>query len=49
MQPPTDKIELVILRSILHLPEYTRRVLPFLKDEYFHDTCSKVIGRDFEI
>ena len=45
MQPSTDKIELVILRSILHLPEYTRRVLPFLKDEYFHDDCERRLFR----
>jgi replicative DNA helicase len=37
----TDKIELVILRSLLHRQGYTRRVLPFLKDEYFHDNCEK--------
>ena len=45
MNAATDKIELVILRSILHLPEYTRRVLPFLKDEYFHDTCERRLFR----
>jgi len=37
----TDKIELIILRSLLHRPEFTRRVQPFLKDEYFHDNCEK--------
>lgn len=37
----TDKIELVILRSLMHRQGYTRRVLPFLKDEYFHDNCEK--------
>ena len=41
----TDKIELIILRSLLHRPEYTRRVLPFLKDEYFHDNCEKRLFR----
>ncbi len=38
---PNDKIELIILRSLLHRDEYTRRVQPFLKEEYFHDTCEK--------
>ncbi len=35
----TDKIELVILRNLMYNADYTRRVLPFLKDEYFHDPC----------
>ena len=37
----TDKIELVILRSLLHRPDFTRRAQPFLKEEYFHDNCEK--------
>jgi replicative DNA helicase len=37
----TDNIELIILRSLLHRPEFTRRVQPFLKQEYFHDPCEK--------
>ena len=37
----TDKIELIILRSLLHRPDFTRRVQPFLKQEYFHDPCEK--------
>jgi len=36
-----DKIELVILRSLLYRADYTRRVQPFLKEEYFHDNCEK--------
>lgn len=30
-------IEDVILENLLHNEEYTRRVLPYLKEEYFHD------------
>ena len=41
MQPNADKIEIAILRSLLHLSEFTRRVLPFLKEGYFHDPCEK--------
>ena len=37
----TDKIELIILRSLLHRADFTRRVQPFLREEYFHDTCEK--------
>lgn len=37
----TDKIELVVLRNLLYNADYTRRVLPFLKEEYFHDPCER--------
>lgn len=37
----TDKIELVILRSLLTRPDYTRRVQPFLHEDYFHDPCER--------
>ena len=33
----TDRKEIVILRSLAHQEEYVRRVLPFLKSEYFSD------------
>ena len=33
----TDRKEIVILRSLVHQEEYVRRVLPFLKSEYFSD------------
>lgn len=36
---PNDKIELVVLRNLLYNEEYVRRVLPFLKSDYFHDPC----------
>lgn len=36
-----DKIELIIIRSLLHRTDFTRRVQPFLKQEYFHDPCER--------
>jgi len=37
----TDKIESIILRNLLFNPDYTRKVLPFLREDYFHDSCEK--------
>jgi hypothetical protein len=36
-----DKIELVVLRNLLYNADYIRRVLPFVKEEYFHDPCER--------
>ena len=38
-----DKVEFLILRNLLHNEEYIRKVIPFLKSEYFEDTNQKVI------
>ena len=38
-----DKIEFLILRNFLHNEQFTRKVLPFIKAEYFEDTSQKVI------
>lgn len=37
------QIERVILNNLLNSDEYTRKVLPFLKEEYFHDDSEKVV------
>jgi len=44
----TDKIELVVLRNLLYNAEYTRRVLPFLKEDYFHDPCERRLFKTVE-
>ena len=36
-----EKIEFLILRNLLYNEEYTRKVLPFIKSEYFQDTVQK--------
>jgi replicative DNA helicase len=38
-----DKIEFLILRNFLHNEQFTRKVLPFIKAEYFEDTSQKII------
>ena len=36
-----DKIEFLILRNLLHNEEYWRKVIPFIKTEYFEDPNQK--------
>jgi replicative DNA helicase len=38
-----DKVEFLILRNLLHNEEYVRKVIPFLKSEYFEDTNQKIV------
>lgn len=38
-----ESMELTILRSLIHSDEYMRKVYPFLKPEYFHDSAEKVV------
>ena len=38
-----EKVEFLILRNLLHNEEYARKVIPFLKPEYFEDTSQKII------
>ena len=38
-----DKVEFLILRNLLHNEEYVRKVIPFIKGEYFEDSNQKVV------
>jgi replicative DNA helicase len=38
-----EKVEFLILRNLLHNEEYARKVIPFIKSEYFEDTNQKII------
>lgn len=38
-----NKIETTILRNLIHCEDYTRRVIPFLKNEYFTENSDKVV------
>ena len=38
-----DKVEFLILRNLLYNEEYVRKVLPFIKAEYFEDYNQKVV------
>ena len=41
-----EKIELTILRNFLINEQYSRKVLPFVKDEYFELRTEKIIFQD---
>jgi len=38
-----NRVELTILKNLVHDDEYMRKVLPFLKEEYFTDSTDKVV------
>ena len=44
----TERIETTILSSLIHNEEYTRKVIPFIKPEYFQDGVEKVIFQTIE-
>ena len=38
-----DKVEFLVLRNLLHNEEYIRKVIPFIKAEYFEDSNQKIV------
>ncbi len=38
-----EKVEFLILRNLLHNEEYIRKVIPFLKSEYFEDANQRIV------
>jgi replicative DNA helicase len=38
-----EKVEFLILRNLLHNEEYIRKVIPFIKAEYFEDLNQKIV------
>ena len=38
-----DQVEFLILRNLLHNEDYVRKVIPFIKAEYFEDTNQKIV------
>ena len=41
-----ERIELLILRHLIYNEEYARKVIPFIKDEYFEDQNQKIIFQE---
>jgi len=41
-----ERIELIILRNLIYNEEYARKVIPFIKDEYFEDQNQKIIFQE---
>src|SRR5210317_1174437 len=42
-QAMTPRIERTILSNLIHNEEFARKVIPFIKEEYFQDAIEKVI------
>jgi replicative DNA helicase len=38
-----DKVEILILRNLLYNEEYLRKVIPFIKPDYFEDPVQKIV------
>ena len=38
-----DNVEFLILRNLLHNEEYIRKVIPFIKADYFEDITQKIV------
>ncbi len=38
-----EKVEFLILRNLIHNEEYLRKVLPFIREEYFEDLEQKIV------
>ena len=38
-----DRVEFLVLRNLLHNEEYVRKVIPFIKSEYFENYNEKVV------
>ena len=38
-----DKIEFLVLKNLLYNEEYLRKIVPFIKKEYFQDTNQKIV------
>ncbi len=44
-----DTVEFLILRNLLYNEEYVRKVIPFLKADYFEDSNQRIVFEvDFE-
>ena len=44
----TQKIETTILNNLIFNEEYTRKVIPFIKEDYFQDGIEKVLFRTID-
>ena len=38
-----DKVEILILRNLIYNEEYLRKVVPFIKGDYFDDSHQKIV------
>ena len=40
---PMDKVEILVLRNLLFNEKYLRKVIPFIKADYFEDTQQRIV------
>ena len=45
---PMEKIEFLILKNLLHNEEYLRKVIPFLKSEYYQDNNQRIVFEEIQ-
>ena len=38
-----DKVEILILRNLIYNEEYLRKVIPFIKPDYFEDPNQRIV------
>ena len=43
-----DKIELLVLKNLIYNEDFARKVLPFLKQEYFQDRIQQVLYQEIK-
>jgi len=43
-----EKVEFLILRNLIHNEQYLRKVIPFIKSEYFEDNKQKIIFEEIQ-
>ena len=43
-----DKVEFLILRNLIYNEQYLRKVIPFIKPEYFEDNNQKIIFEEIQ-
>ena len=41
-----NRLEQTILKNLIYNEEYTRKVLPFIKQEYFSDRTEKIVFKE---
>lgn len=42
------RLEQTILKNLIYNEEYTRKVVPFLTEEYFKDNCEKILFKEIQ-
>ena len=41
-----NRLEQIILKNLIHNEEFTRKVIPFLKSDYFSDQTEKLVFKE---